>query len=401
MINLDDLEPQHSASPYSLYAKLRETEPITQVSLVGLSCWLVTGYDAVREALAHPALSNDASKASPTAQKHPFVATEAMLGVGKHMLRSDPPEHDWLRRAADAAMRPELIDRLAARARAHTESLLAALAAGGSAELVVDLGLPVSTSMIMDALGVPAADRGMVGGWLMDTASTSRQDGQRMMAGYTALLSYFDTLAARLRAEPENGETDFLRAFASVDMDGSRLDSAQLVAMAYLLFAAGYRTTAYLIAGTLLSLLTHPRALAELRANPSLVPSAVEELLRFDGPVSVNMRFTTTDVQLGRTLIPGGGEPVLISLSSANRDPDRYSEPDNLDLGRNPLDHLAFGHGVHNCLGAPLARRIAADTVTVVLERYPTMTMAVDVDELDWLYSAHLRGPAALHVRFE
>jgi len=211
----------------------------------------------------------------------------------------------------------------------------------------------------------------------------------------TAMTGYFRTLLAARRREPAD---DLLSALISARDEGDRLSENELLSMAWLLLVAGHETTVNLIGSGVLALLQHPGELARLRSDPALLGGAVEELLRYVSPVNdATFRFTGEPVELGGVSI-GPGEVVLVSLSGANRDPSRYADPDRLDLSRDSGGHVAFGHGIHYCLGAPLARLEAEIAFRGLLERFGSMTLAVPADALRWRPSTLIHGLESLPV---
>jgi cytochrome P450 len=221
---------------------------------------------------------------------------------------------------------------------------------------------------------------------------------QEQVAGYTAIREYFTELVARKTREP--GGEDLLSALAAVRDEGERLDSDELQGMAWLLFTAGHTTTVDLIGNSVLALLRRPEQYAALRADPGLLPAAIEEFVRYDGAIELGIsRFTTAPVTIGETTIPGDGQVVLLAIASANRDATRFPDADRLDVHRNPAGHVGFGHGIHYCLGAALARMETSIALDIVL-RLPDLELAVDPDRITWQINPHLRGPAELPVRF-
>jgi cytochrome P450 len=222
---------------------------------------------------------------------------------------------------------------------------------------------------------------------------------EEKLASAGSLSGYLTALLERRRAEPGD---DLLSALIRTsDEDGDRLSPEELLGMAWLLLIAGYETTVGLIANGTLALLRHPGQLAALRADPSLLEGAVEEMLRYDGPVEVTTyRFTTSPMEIGGTVVPGGGQLVLPVLADADRDPARFPGGESFDIRREPRGHLAFGHGIHHCLGAPLARMEARIAFGRLLERAPKLELDARAAELEWRDGLLLRGVKSLPVRF-
>ena len=368
--------------------------------------WVVTGYAEVRAMLADPRLSKDVRRWPGGGRTRPSLAT----GVDEHMLHRDPPDHTRLRRLAQKAFTPR---RAAMRPRAQQIaadlldelSELAGADVGAGGDGVVDLlpqfARPLPIAVICELLGVPAADRA----WLRDTVY-AYDDAAQHETVEQELAAYFTGLIAAKRADPGDDlvsalilARDDADSGTDGDTDGGGLTPAELLAMVYLLVMAGFDTTVNLIASGTLALLTHPGELARVRADPSLIPNAVEELLRCTSPVNhANDRFTTEPVTLGGVVIPAG-EWVFAVLSAAGRDPAQYPAPDRLDLGRDTGGHVAFGHGVHHCLGAPLARMEAEVALGALLPRYPGLSLAVPGQDLRWRPVSLMNGLESLPVR--
>jgi cytochrome P450 len=376
--------------PAGFLARLRESRPVTPVRMPAYGrAWVVTRYDDVRAVLTDPRMARDVRRFPGGGRTRPSEAT----GINDHMLHFDPPDHTRLRRLVQkpfasrrAALRP--------RAKEIAAGLLDELAAGGD---VIDLlgryARPLPIAVICELLGVPAADRE----WIRDTvyAYDDRTEHDRVERD---LAAYFTELIAAKRADPGADLVSALVLARDEDAaDG--LTAGELLGTVYLLVMAGFDTTVNLIASGTLALLTHPAELARLRAGPSLLPAAVEELLRYASPVNhANERFTTEDVPVGGVVIPAG-QWVIPAITSADRDPARYPEPDRLDLGRDTSGHLAFGHGIHHCLGAPLARMEAEVALGALLARYPGLSLAVPPAELRWRPVSLMNGLESLPVR--
>jgi len=272
-----------------------------------------------------------------------------------------------------------------------------AAARGDVIDLLGAYARPLPVTVLCELLGIPAADRARI--TVTVTAYDNRAEHQRVER---ELAAYFTELIAARRAEPGDDLVSALvlaRDSAADEGAADGLTGSELLATLYLLVMAGFDTTVNLIASGTLALLTHPAEMARLRADPSLLPAAVEELLRFTSPVNhANDRFTTEDVPVGGVVIPAG-EWVLPATSSANRDPARFPGPDRLDLGRDTSGHVAFGYGIHYCLGAPLARMEAEVALGALLLRFPGMSLAVPAEELRWRPVSLMNGLESLPVR--
>jgi cytochrome P450 len=296
------------------------------------------------------------------------------------------------------------VERLRPRITAITTGLLDDMADQGAqrghggqpeVDLLGSFAFPLPITVICELLGVPPADRDDFRAW-SGTIVSDTPSPEVFQAHATAMARYFMALLAAKRQQPGD---DLLSALLAARDDEDRLSEDELVSMAFLLLVAGHETTVNLIASGVLALLLNPAELARLRADPALITSAVEELLRYVNPVSnATFRCATEPVELGGVSI-GRGDPVLVSLSGANRDPARFGGPDQLDLGRDSSGHLAFGHGIHYCLGAPLARLEAGIAVSGLLARFGSISLAVPAASLRWRPSTLIHGLEALPVR--
>ncbi|MEY9875741.1 cytochrome P450 [Streptacidiphilus sp. MAP12-33] len=387
-------DPAFYRNRYPVYAALRQRCPVAQVPMGGSSgnATVVTGYDQARVALAASELSKDtgaffADRPSGRAL-HPALAST--------MLNSDPPDHTRLRRLVTRAFTPARVLQLRPAVRALAEELVGGWSPGDRVDLMEGLAVPLPVAVICQLLGVPAADRDSVRRWSSDLLATG--DHERIDAASHALADYMTNLAAAKRKEPDEA---LLSALVAVrDEDGDRLSELELVSLAVLLLVAGHETTTAAIGNGVLALLQHPDQLALLHADPGRIPGAVDELLRYDAPVSIaTWRWAPKDTAIGDAEVPAGS-PVFVSPGAANRDPARFADPDRLDLGRHDARaHLAFGHGIHRCLGAPLAQAEIETVLLLLLERFPGVQLAVPADQLPWRHSRLVRGLEALPVR--
>ncbi|HEY5016836.1 MAG TPA: cytochrome P450, partial [Streptosporangiaceae bacterium] len=289
------------------------------------------------------------------------------------------------------------------RVEAITSALLddmAARAAAGEAEvdLIEAFAFPLPVIVICELLGVPAGDRESFKDWSHAMLSSVAEPGQFRTAA-TSMYYYFTELLAAKRKSPADDLVSALIAVRDAGDGAGSFEERELVAMLFLLLVAGHETTANLIASGTLALLTHPAEFGRLRRDPSLLPGAVEELLRYANPLNhATERFTLEPVEIGGVTIPAR-EWVLCVTSSANRDPARFADPDRLDVGRDPGGHVAFGHGIHYCLGAPLARLEGEVAFGALLARFPGLSLAVEAAQLRWRPSSLIHGLETLPVR--
>ncbi len=388
-------EDSYYQDPLGFFARLRESRPVAPVRMPGYGrAWIVTRYADVRTVLTDPRLAKDVHRWPGGGRSRPSEVT----GVYAHMLHADPPDHTRLRRLVQKVFTPR---RAALRPRAEeiAAGLLDEMAAarGDVIDLLGAYARPLPIAVLCELLGIPVADRARIAVTL--AAYDERAQHQRVER---ELAAYFTELIAAKRAEPGDDLVSALvLACGNAGADGApdELTGNELLSTVFLLVMAGFDTTVNLIASGALALLTHPGETTRLRQDPSLLTAAVEELLRFTNPVNhANDRFTTEDVPVGDVVIPAG-EWVLPATSSANRDPAQFPDPDRLDLGRETSGHVAFGHGVHYCLGAPLARMEAEVALGALLARFPRISLAVPPPELRWRPVSLMNGLESLPVR--
>jgi cytochrome P450 len=384
-------------NPHGYFARMREEGPVTQVVLPhGERAWLVTRYAEVRAALADPRLHKDwAGKLTEPG----WVPDEVTGYLNTHMLNADPPDHARLRKLVSRGFTARRVAGLRPRVEAITASLLdplgPRLAAGEAVDLIEVFAFPLPVTVICELLGVPTRDQAEFRQWSDAVVSSDVEPGS-FRAAATAMYHYFTRLVAASREQPAD---DLVSALVDARDSADSLDDRELIAMLFLLLVAGHETTSNLIASGTLALLTNPAELDRLRTDRSLLPGAVEELLRYVNPLNhATDRFTLEPVEIGGVTIPAR-EWVLCVTSSANRDPERFGDPDRLDVGRDAGGHVAFGHGIHFCLGAPLARLEGEVAFGALLSRFPGLSLAADPSSLRWRPSSLIHGLEALPVR--
>jgi cytochrome P450 len=382
--------------PHALYRQLRVEGPVRQVAMRrGLPVWMVTRYAEARALLADPRLSKDSKRARELfAQRTTGSGTAMASALTGHMLNTDPPDHTRLRKLVNKAFTLRAVARLRPRIEQITDELLDGMAEAGTVELMESFAFPLPTTVICELLGVPGADRDRFRTWTNTLISGASIELVREHSA--ALAEYLSGLIADKRRGPTE---DLLSDLVHVSEEGDRLSEDELVPMTFLLLLAGHETTVNLIGNSVLALLEHPDQLAKLRADPALLPGAIEEFLRFEGPINLaTLRFTTEDVRVGEAEIPAG-EFVLVSLLAANRDGERFPDPDRLDVTRPAGGHLAFGHGIHYCVGAPLARLEAEIALGGLLRRFDTLALDGDPVMLRWRDSTLVHGVEKLPLR--
>ncbi|MEU6331743.1 cytochrome P450 [Streptomyces sp. NPDC047049] len=399
-----DVTPLLDGDPYAAYAALREAGPVHRITGAdGHPAWLVTRYDDVRRALADPRLSLDKKHAAPGGYRG-FSLPPAL---DANLLNMDPPDHTRIRRLVARAFTPGRVEALRAPVRQVADELLDAMAERGRADLMTDYAGPLPITVIYDLLGIPHRDRRDFLAWsnALFTPDPSRPELMKEAIG--AMLEFFTGLIAAKRREPSD---DLFSDLIAVRDDrtggegdgagGERLTEDELTSLAFLILFAGYENTVHLIGNAVLTLLDHPGQLRHLQRNPAEIPAAVEEFLRHDGPGPLSIRrFPKEDLEIGGVRI-AAGESVLLSIASANRDPARFADPDTFDRGRDLSGHLALGHGIHYCLGAPLARMEAAIALEALLGRFPGLRLDVPRGDLRHRRSLRSRGLISLPVAF-
>ncbi|MFI1843515.1 cytochrome P450 [Streptomyces microflavus] len=391
LVDLAALGEEFTRDPYPVYAALRAKGPVHRVRIPeGTHAWLVVGYEAGRRLLADQRLSKQWAAASPS-----LGVTK--VSAGTSMLSSDTPDHTRLRKLVAREFTPRRMEQLTPRVQEMTDELLDRMLAAPDrrADLVEALSYPLPMNVICELLGVPFLDRAAFRAW--SNQAVSSVDVSKRASPTRAMAAYLTGLLQDKRARP--GDDLMSALIHTADEDGDRLSADELMGMAWLLLVAGHETTVNLITNGVHNLLAHPDQLAALRSDFDLIDNAVEEILRFEGPVETpTYRFTTEPLDIDGTVIPGGGELVLVAMSDANRDPARYSDASRFDITRDARGHIAFGHGIHYCLGAPLARIEARVAIRSLLERCPELRLTADSATLAWRTGLLMRGPLSLPV---
>ncbi|MFJ6750863.1 cytochrome P450 [Streptomyces sp. NPDC091266] len=407
---------EFATDPYPAYAWLREHAPVHRTALPsGVEAWLVTRYEDARQALADARLS-----------KNPVHHSEAAHGKGKvgipgersanlmtHLLNIDPPDHTRLRRLVAKAFTPRRVAAFAPRVQELTDALIDGFAERGEADLLHEFAFPLPIYAICDLLGVPREDQDDFRDWagmMLRHTKAGQSGGPRggVAKSVKKMRGYLAELIHRKRetlSERADGDEDLISALIRASDHGEHLSENEVAAMAFILLFAGFETTVNLIGNGTYALLRHPAQRELLQksiaaGDSELLATAVEELLRYDGPVELaTWRFATQDLTLGGQRI-AEGDPVLVVLAAADRDPERFAEPDTLDLTRRDNQHLGYGHGIHYCLGAPLARLEGQTALATLLTRLPDLRLAADPDDLRWRGGLIMRGLRSLPVEF-
>ncbi len=389
--------------PFPIYGDVRRLGGVHAVTLAdGHDAWLVVRYDDAKAALGDPRFSKDMLAALAMS---PDVVAEGLPGpaFARHMLSVDPPDHTRLRRLVSAAFSVRRVEGMRPTIQQLVDELLDGIEAQGPdahVDLVAQFAFPLPFTVICELLGVPPSERAEFGRQLTTLLSpySTPEEYARAKAASDAVVGLLEGLVETKQAEPAD---DLVTALIEARDGDERLTHQELLSSIFQLIVAGHDTTTSLIGNSVVALLTHPEQLAALRSDPDRIGAAVEELLRFDSPVPhATFRYAVEDVELGGTTIPAGGQ-VIVSLAAANRDETHYADADELDVGRRDERHLAFGHGIHFCLGAALARMEGQVALGSLLARFPDLALAVAPGDLHWGHGDGLvlRGLSELPVR--
>ncbi|MDP9844764.1 cytochrome P450 family protein [Streptosporangium lutulentum] len=390
--------PEFGRDPYAAYATLRDKGPVHAIDFPpGMDAFLIIGHEHGRPALGDPRLAKD-MRHGPALFRE-FVATGNPV-LAHNMLNSDPPDHTRLRRLVSKAFTPRRVESLRPRIQEITDGLIDAMTAKGHADLLDDFAFPLPIIVICELLGIPSEDRDDFRDWsaaLVNPTVDEEQLRHRAEMG-AATRAYFTRLIAERRAEPRD---DMVSALVAASDDEELLSEQELLSTLILLLIAGHETTVNLIGNGMLALLTHPDQLQLLQDKPELLPSAIEEFLRYDGPVErATFRFAAEDLEIAGVHIPQGSI-VHISLGAVDHDPEAFDAPETLDITRTDNRHVAFGHGIHFCLGAPLARLEAQIAFGTLLRRLPGIELSCAPSEVAWRQTGSIvRGLRALPVSF-
>ena len=383
MTDLFSIEARRN--PYPMYDQMRASAPVFREPQSRL--WMLFDYENVKRALTdHETFSS----------RH---------GPAEWMIFLDPPKHNKLRGLVSQAFTPRSITNLEPRIREITKQLLEKVIARGELDLASDFSVPLPMAVIADMLGIPPTDRPRFTKWndailnmsyTVVGADSTKEIMQQFQAVTFEMNDYLTEVLAQRSTEPKD---DLLTRLLQAELDGERLSQAEILGFFQLLLLAGSETTTNLINNAMLCFIEHPDQLARLRNAPELLPSAIEEVLRYRSPLQWMFRLATRDVKMGGQLIPTGSL-ALAMIGSANRDPKQFAEPDRFDIARDPNPHVAFGHGIHFCLGAALARVESRIALTELLSRFKTLHLASD-EPWEPRQGLHVHGPTRLPIRFK
>ncbi len=375
---------EFTKNPYPAYAKMRKDEPVQKMRFPdGQLGWLITRYEDAVEIMKDPRVIKDVSKL--------FGGNMDSGSVFMHnMLFSDPPDHKRLRGLVQKAFTPQMISGMRGRIQEITDELLDQAAKGTRMNLIDDFAFPLPIIVISEILGIPTEDRDKFRIWSNSLIEGSNgEHAAEMFQHVNEFIQYLSEWFEKVRKNP--GE-DLISQLILAEDEGEKLTERELYGVVTLLIIAGHETTVNLIGNSILALLEHSDQFDLLKEHPDRIHQAIEETLRFNGPVEFSTsRWANEDMEFRGQMIKRG-ELIIISLNSANHDPEVFENPDLFDISREKSPHLAFGKGIHLCLGAPLARLEGEIAITSLMQRFPEMNLAVGKDELEWRPGMIVRG---------
>jgi cytochrome P450 len=366
--------PEFQADPYAAYAELREADPVSRQE--GFNSWTVSRYDDVAYVLKNPGLFSSSA-----------IGLQITGKPTRSIINTDPPEHTLMRNLVNRAFTPKMVADMEPRIREITRGLLDRVVPSGEMDLVEDLAIPLPVTVIAELLGVDPGRREEFKRWSDAMISQSSDPSSGAGLNFDEFAGYFEQVIAERRREPRN---DLISAVVAAEEGDLKLTGDEVLAFVGLLLIAGNETTTNLISNAMLALFDHPDQLAAVHADPALIPNMIEEALRYDSPVQFLLRTATQDVEVGGARIPKGAG-VIPMYASANRDERKFPAADRFDITRNASGHLAFGLGVHFCLGAPLARLEARVAFEELFARTATLSRRGEVERLTSLFLRGLR----------
>jgi pimeloyl-[acyl-carrier protein] synthase len=392
------LDPEVLADPYPLYARLRDEDPVHWDAF--LHAWVVTRYADVVQVLHHFSANR-----TPTPEQLSTMGLSALNPIAQVMVRQmlflDPPDHTRLRALASAAFTPRRVELLRAHIQEIMNGLLDAISPKGRMDLIADFASPAPAIVTAEMLGVPVADHDQLKDWSADFAEMlgnfqhNPDRFPKVLRSVESMCSYFRSAMNDQRLHPRDG---LIRAMMAAEVDGARLTEEEIIANLIVTMVGGQETTTNLIGNGMLTLLRNPVEMERLREDPSLIPSAVEELLRYESPSQHTARLAPADLEMGGRKIRKR-QALIAVMGAANRDPERFPEPNRLDIERKDNRHLAFGWAAHFCFGAALARLEGQIAFESILRRLPNLALDTTAP-LEWRHNLGLRGLTALPVNF-
>ncbi|UOR12578.1 cytochrome P450 family protein [Halobacillus amylolyticus] len=389
---------EFNQNPYPNFSKLRQEDPIHQTLMPnGHYSWIITRYEDAVAVLKDSRFIKDYTYLLGEEEQEEAHANSSIFV--RNMLFSDPPDHKRLRGLVQKAFTPKMIEGLRGRVEEITNELLDRVQEKGQMNLIDDFAFPLPIIVICEMLGVPSQDRDKFRTWsnTLVEASNNPENAEQIQTHMTEFVMYLKQLCAERRQNPKD---DMISKLIQSEEEGDSLSEQELYGVISLLIIAGHETTVNLITNGVFALLENPGQKEQLKNDPNLIESALEEFLRYNGPVEFSTdRWASNTVELrGKTIAKG--DHVIVALDSANRDPEQFEDPDVFDITRGKSKHLAFGKGIHFCLGAPLARLEAEVAVTTLLRRMPELRLNTDPEALEWRPGILMRGLIELPVQF-
>ncbi len=388
------------ANPQAIYEQMREEDPVYR-SIQPWSdnpAWFLTRYEDCVNMLKDSRFGKQVRQRLPkeilTERFPPLLPDNQWSSINRHMLNLDPPDHTRLRTLVHKAFTPRMVNNMKPRIKEIAQNLLDDMADKSEADLISDFAFPLPMTVIAEMLGIPVSDQGKFHRWTQEILYANEETTNAAIIEFVA---YMHNMLDRYHKEPEE---NILSALVQAEESGDRMNHTELLSMIFLLLVAGHETTVNLIGNGTLALMQHPDQMQKLQDDPRLINSAIEEMLRYNGPVETSTwRCVFEPVEIGgKMLEPGDG--VYAVLLGANRDPAMFDDPNTFDITRTPNKHIAFGHGIHYCVGAPLARLEGTIAVNALLDRFPKLDLNTAIDDLVWNDDILLHGMKALPVRY-
>ncbi len=390
--------------PYSVYRRLREEAPVYWCA--AWNAWIVTRHDDVMRVLRQHGRFSSAGRVRYLLEQLPPAARQQVAALERHydigLAHTDPPDHTRLRGLLNKVFTPRMVENWRERVQQVVDERLNAAIEQGAMDIIHDLAYPLPATIIAEMIGAPNSDIHRFRAWavainrLFELGGRVSQEATR--AAQECLFEMREYIAALSEVKQQQPTDDILSKLVTAEAEAERLTIDELVSTCVTLFVAGHETTTNLIGNGTLALLTHPEQAQTLRETPTLMPQAVEEMLRYDPSVPRSWRIAREDIELGGQVIQQGAL-VFPIIAAANRDPAAFPKPDRFDVTRQNNKHVAFGHGIHYCLGAPLARLEGAVALNSLLQRFPTLRLTGDA--LEWRHDVAIRSLEALPVAWD
>ncbi|MCS4304856.1 cytochrome P450 [Chryseobacterium sp. BIGb0232] len=398
---VDFTNPEFIQNPFPVYAYMRETSPIKKVSFGnGQAFWMVTKYEDAIQIFRNPIFVKDIRKVTPQEGKESAMNNSMLFS--HHLLNMDPPEHTKMKRLIQKAFTPKLVEKMRPQIQKMANDLIdVKVATADSMDIISEYALPLPISIISELLGIPSKDKELFRRWsnIILNIDSNVSAEERMTLIPSAIQGFTEYLHQILDERRKQPKEDLITALLQAQEEDENLNEQELLSTIFLLFAAGYETSVNLIGNGILLLIENPSQLDKLRQNPTLIHSAIEEMLRKDPPVLLaSERYPIEDTEINGTLIPKG-ELVLICIGSANHDECKFVEPDKFDIERKDNKHLSFGSGIHFCTGASLGKVEAEIAICTLLERFPHFSLAENT-VLKFKMNSIMRGLDKLPIVF-